>query len=193
MTRLALALLTAGLLAAAGCASTPHQHQHQAPAAATAEFNAQDVMFLQMMIPHHGQGVQLADLAARRATQPGVRTLAAAIKSTELTEVDTMKSWLTQWKQPLAMSGSMSGHTGMTATDQSFIDEVAKAGDQDFERRFLDLLSGHQGNAAEMAREEVKSGQSKQVKDFADRIDKSRTAQVKQLLTFTGELGTQSG
>jgi uncharacterized protein (DUF305 family) len=46
-----------------------------------ASFNTADVQFAQMMIPHHAQAVEMAALAATRAADPDLKTLAATMKS----------------------------------------------------------------------------------------------------------------
>ena len=76
-----------GLLLIAACGNTPP---------AGDPVNAEDVMFVQMMVQHHRQGVEIAGVAAGRATTQEVRTL-AAIESTQQDEVEMMLRWLHEW------------------------------------------------------------------------------------------------
>src|SRR5262245_14771662 len=80
------------------------------PAALTGSFNDADVTFAQNMIPHHQQAVQMAKMAARRASDPEVKQLAAQIKGAQDPEIQTMTGWLTAWSKPVMPSG---GHHGM--------------------------------------------------------------------------------
>ena len=81
--------------------SPPGASSSSAPAAPSASaqpsatFNDADVMFAQMMIPHHEQAVEMADLAATRASDPEVKELATKIKAAQDPEIQTMKGWLT--------------------------------------------------------------------------------------------------
>ncbi|HEU5111477.1 MAG TPA: DUF305 domain-containing protein, partial [Micromonosporaceae bacterium] len=102
MTRAVLGLIAAAVLLLAAC-SSPARPASFAPATNQSVqdgFNAGDVMFLQMMVPHHRQGLVIVGLAAGRATSPAVHTLAAAIETTQADELATMSDWLRQWWQP---------------------------------------------------------------------------------------------
>ncbi|MEY4313170.1 MAG: hypothetical protein RLZZ319_679, partial [Actinomycetota bacterium] len=98
---LALAsLLTVGL---AGCIILPGQTtdaQHgmmndgDADTDSVAAFDMNDVMFAQMMIPHHEQAVELATLAESNTTNPKILDLASRITSAQAPEIELMKGWL---------------------------------------------------------------------------------------------------
>jgi uncharacterized protein (DUF305 family) len=68
-----------------------------ASAGVSAEHNDADVMFAQMMIPHHRQAIGMAKMAPTRATDPQVKELAATIRAAQDPEIQTMASWLTAW------------------------------------------------------------------------------------------------
>jgi len=61
------------------------------------EFNDDDVMFAQGMIPHHAQAVEMASIALEpdRATSDQVRDLAQRIQSAQDPEIEQMTEWLT--------------------------------------------------------------------------------------------------
>jgi uncharacterized protein (DUF305 family) len=153
-------------------------------------FDTTDVMFQQMMIQHLGQGVEIVRLAKTRTVRPDVRVLANAIEVTQLSEVEVMKGSLTQWNQPVSVDTNPdlhAQHGGMRLTSADTITTLGKAPDGEFERQFLTLLTGHQHNAVEMARTEITGGANPQVKELADRIVRSRTAEISQLLAFLGK------
>jgi uncharacterized protein (DUF305 family) len=167
-----LALL--GLLLIAACGSSPPGGD---------PVNAEDVMFVQMMVQHHRQGIEIARVAADRATTPAVRTLAAAIASTQQSEVERMLRWLHAWEQPLtAPSGAHEHHGGMPETDRKQIAALRKT--KSFEHDFLNLLIAHQDDAVQMAVAEEAGGANGEVKTWAGQVEVSRKAQVKQMLTL---------
>lgn len=177
-------LVVAGLLALAGCGTGGATGETGKPPV----FNASDVMFLQMMLPHHEQGVQIAQLAKDHPARPAVKELAAAIEVTQESEISDMKHWLTDWHQPT--TGTMdpqahAAHGGMRMTDPDLVGALTKTSGPEFERKFLDVLTGHQHSAVELARTETTDGSNPQAKELANRIVESRTAEIKQLLTFT--------
>jgi uncharacterized protein (DUF305 family) len=144
-----------------------------------------DVMFLQMMIPHHQQGVEMVALAKDRARDDELRMLAAAIESTQASEADTMKGWLTSWGEPLtAPPDSHTGHGGMRRSDPEEVGRLRALRGEEFDRRLLNVMIAHQDDAVQMARWEAGSGANREVKDLADRIERSRTAQIGMMKKF---------
>ncbi|HEY0447657.1 DUF305 domain-containing protein [Actinophytocola sp.] len=147
-------------------------------------FNDTDVMFLQMLIPHHRQGVRMAELAETRATSAEVRDLATAVAVTQNDELADMKAWLRAWNQPLEADAdphAHAGHGGMHTTDPAVVESLATTPAARFDRTFLNLLTGHQHGAVELARLETGGGADPRAKDLAARIVRSRTAQVQQM------------
>jgi len=167
------------LLVLSGCAAQPDS--------TTLRGDPLDVMFLQMMIPHHEQGVSMAALAADRAADADVRMLAAAISSTQATEIGTMKGWLTSWGAPLtAPPDSHLDHGGMRRSDPEEIGRLSGLTGAEFDRRLLNVLIAHQDDAVQMARWEAGSGADQEVRDLAGRIEKSRVAQIEMMKGFLG-------
>jgi uncharacterized protein (DUF305 family) len=80
-----------------------------------------DLVFIDMMIPHHASAVAMAQVALSRAEHPEIRTLAEDIIASQSAEIEQMRSWRDQWhpdapampmmdmEQMLAMMGDMPG------------------------------------------------------------------------------------
>ncbi|WP_206784411.1 DUF305 domain-containing protein [Amycolatopsis sp. MtRt-6] len=152
---------------------------------ATREYNAADVMFLQMLIPLNRQGIEIVRLAAARPVPAELKELAAAIEVTQQTEIDDMRRWLRDWNQPETVSPQAhAGHGGMKMTAPDVVGALRTVPDSEFTRRFLDVLAGQQQGAVELARTEngPNGGVNAQARDLARRVIESRTAEVKQLL-----------
>jgi uncharacterized protein (DUF305 family) len=66
-----------------------------APAVPSASaFNNTDIMFVQLMPPHHDQGVAMSGpVLAKRGVHPQVAALVRDIKGAQLAEIDTMDGW----------------------------------------------------------------------------------------------------
>ncbi|MEV4580929.1 DUF305 domain-containing protein [Nonomuraea jabiensis] len=160
-----------------------------APAATTASaspaaaFNDADVMFAQMMIPHHQQAVEMADLAATRAADKEVKELAAKIKAAQDPEIQTMKGWLTAWGKPMPSEGMDHGMDhdmpGMMSEDDMKKLEAAKGGA--FDRQFAELMIAHHNGAIQMARTEQAQGSNAEAKELAKTIETAQQAEVAQL------------
>ncbi|WP_433380316.1 DUF305 domain-containing protein [Streptosporangium sp. CA-115845] len=176
----------------AGCGSTG---EHATPAAgrnalapavggtSTAAFNDADVLFAQMMIPHHRQAVEMADLAATRATDAQVRRLAATIKAAQEPEIATMTGWLKSWGRPEPSAGHGGDH-GMNHGEmpgmmsETYMARLRAASGKDFDRLFLTGMIAHHQGAVTMARQEIANGANPGAKALAERIATSQQAEI---------------
>ena len=120
-------LLLAGLIAAPSQALAPQSppiFQPGAPGAAAriitpgeavalsrSTFTDADVAFMQHMIVHHAQAVEMVGLLETRGASPAVKLLGRRIALSQQAEMDLMRDWLTQRGQPLEMAGM--DHSGM--------------------------------------------------------------------------------
>ncbi|WP_433243719.1 DUF305 domain-containing protein [Streptosporangium sp. CA-135522] len=202
------ALIVLGVLLLTGCGAHSIQELHddghaahgdghaahgaaRTPGTATGtgrDFNPTDVMFLQMMMAHNGQGVELARLAPNRPARTEVKTLAAAIATTQEVESASMSDRLIGWGQPpTAKPDEHAAHGGMPGASKAEIAAIADAAPADFEKKFLNMMIAQQDDAVQMARMELADGLSREVKALAARIEASRSAQIKQFLALLGQ------
>jgi uncharacterized protein (DUF305 family) len=182
----AVAVVPLASIAVAACTGSGMDHDSMSPTsvAAGSNFNPADVQFAQMMIVHHRQAVEMADLAGTRAADPEIKQLAAAIKAAQQPEIDTMSGWLTGWKQPTAQAGGhdmpgMSTMPGlMSETDMS---ALKAASGTDFDRQFARMMIAHHNGAIQMARDVQKNGTNPEVKRLAVMVEQAQTTEVGQL------------
>jgi len=99
-----------------------------------------------------------------------------------------MSARLRDWHQPAtAAVDAHSGHGGMPQTVDAEISALRKTIGPDFDRRFLNVMIAHQDDAIQLARVETATGSDPSAKALADRIDRSRSAQIRQMLDFLGQ------
>jgi uncharacterized protein (DUF305 family) len=109
-------------------------------------FSADDQMFAAMMIPHHEQAIEMADIALGKSTNPEILALANEIKAAQGPEIEQMKSWGS------SKSGSHAGHMmdeGMLTDDE--MAQLKGAGGAEFDRLFLEGMIKHHQGAIQMA------------------------------------------
>ncbi len=181
------AVLVAVTMAAGACGTAPDVGP-AVPAVAEVKaegaHNDTDVMYLQMMVAHHRQGLEMVRLAASGAQRPEIRVLARAVDATQSDELTLMTGWLTAWSAPETVDHAPSAHAdhgGLPATGPEEIAALRTAGGA-FDTTFLNLFVAHQHNAVEMAALETRKGANAEVKAFADRVRLSRTDQIRQML-----------
>lgn len=193
------AAVTAALVLAAcgGDDSTGDHGGHDKPAAGSpsgaqagqGDHNAADVAFAQGMIPHHRQAVEMADLAATRASSVQVKKLAEEIKQAQDPEIRTMSGWLRSWGEDVPQPGTdHSGHHGMPGmmTDADMA-KLEKASGKAFDTAFLELMIKHHEGAVDMAETEKSKGADKDAKALAGRIITSQSAEITRMNTLLGK------
>ena len=180
-----IAATTAVVLAACGGNSADHGSMGSSATPGTTGFNDADVNFVQMMIPHHEQAVEMAELAVGRANDPEIKEIAAQVMSAQEPEITTMTGWLTAWGKPATggheMPG-MSGTEGMPgmASEQEMA-QLENASGVDFDRMFARMMIAHHNGAIQMARDVSTQGINPDVKALASAIEQSQAAEVTQL------------
>ena len=171
----AAAALIAGL-ALSGCSM--NSAMNNPPAAnsqyAATDFSGYDIMFAQMMIPHHQQAVDMGTLAETRASSPEVKALAAQIKAEQAPEIAQMKTWLTNAGKSMDMGHEMT-MDGMLS-DAEFTALENSTGPE-FDQLYLQGMIGHHEGAIKMAQMVVDST-NLEAKALGDAVISSQTEQI---------------
>lgn len=155
--------------------------------------NAQDVSFAQGMIPHHQQALEMAGLAADRASSAQVKDLAARIEKAQDPEIKTMTGWLKGWGEdvPESMPGmDHSAHSGMAGMmDPGDMEKLEKASGKEFDTMFLTMMVEHHEGAVEMATTEKSKGEYTDAKSMADDIVTAQNAEIEEMNKLLGKKG----
>lgn len=153
--------------------------------------SAADVSFMQGMIMHHSQAVEMTALIPSHTENKEVRALGAKISSSQADEIRMMERWLAVRGQPtsMAMPGmpdmDMSGKPmapmpGMLTPAQ--MDALRKARGAEFDYLFLTGMIQHHGGALVMVKElfsTAGAGQDADIFDFATDVDNSQRAEIR--------------
>jgi uncharacterized protein (DUF305 family) len=169
--------------AAPSAAPTTAEPTVSAPGDDGAQHNDADIRFAQMMIPHHQQALDMAELAVQRAQRPEVKALAEQIRAAQNPEIDTLTDFLTAWdSQP--MEGGMTGmdHSGSSGMMvQGDMDALATASGAAFDTKFLEMMIVHHEGAIADAQRQVTDGANAQAKDLAAKIVSDQSAEVERM------------
>ncbi|WAT17384.1 DUF305 domain-containing protein [Aurantiacibacter sp. MUD11] len=118
-------------------------------------YSPADVSFMQGMIVHHQQAVDMAALVEDRTNTDEILAVAGRINASQEDEIEFMQGWLTDRNEPVAMAGmGHAGHSGMQgmATPEQ-MEELAAARGTAFDRLFLQLMVRHHQGAVTMVEE----------------------------------------
>jgi uncharacterized protein (DUF305 family) len=163
-----------------------------------------DAGFSRDMARHHLQGVEMANVALERSTDPEVRQLAFDISSTQTNQVGQMEGWLALWGVPPSGGDPMSwmtdgGHTGHAMVMDGLMpgmateDELAELrglSGTEFDVQFLRLMIRHHQGGREMAEYAAQHAGERVVANLARTIAETQTAET---TTMTAMLAARGG
>jgi uncharacterized protein (DUF305 family) len=152
-----------------------------------------DVEFMQGMIMHHSQAVEMTAMISSHTENKEVRALGAKISSSQADEMRMMERWLAARGQATSMempgTPGMPGMPGMLSSEQ--MEALRKARGAEFDRLFLSGMIQHHGGALVMVKDLFNSagaGQDAEIFDFATDVDNSQRAEIKIMQKFLEEL-----
>ena len=118
-------------------------------------FSPADVKFMQDMIVHHQQAVDLAALVEGRSNNSDIVAIAGRIDASQADEIAFMREWLAERGQPAAMQhhagmDHAAHHLMMGMATPAQVAELGTLESTAFDRLFLQLMVRHHGGAIDM-------------------------------------------
>jgi uncharacterized protein (DUF305 family) len=155
-----------------------------------------DTKFMQGMIMHHSQAVEMTALMPTRTHNKELLALGKRISISQTDEMKYMKQWLEERGKPIDMEHDMSHMNHMAGMDHSKMapmmmpgmltpeqmKALAKATGPTFDRLFLTGMIQHHTGALTMVRDLFNTpaaGQDGQLYDFSTDVDNTQTAEIK--------------
>jgi uncharacterized protein (DUF305 family) len=137
-------------------------------------FSSADLMFAQMMIPHHQQAVDMGTLAETRASDPAVKELAAKIKAEQAPEIAQMSAWLADANSSSGMDHNMAMGGMLSDSEMAALTDAEGAA---FDKLFLTAMIEHHKGAIQMAQMIIDSNNA-EAAALAKAITSSQTEQI---------------
>jgi uncharacterized protein (DUF305 family) len=165
-----------------------------------------DVQFMQGMIMHHAQAIEMTALIKSHTENKDLRSLGARISSSQSDEIKFMKRWLAARGEPISpampempgmdmsmdKSMDMSAHSmlmpGMLTPKQ--MEALKKAKGEDFDHLFLTGMIQHHNGALIMVKQlfdTAGAGQDAELFNFATDVDSGQRAEIRIMQTMLGE------
>jgi uncharacterized protein (DUF305 family) len=154
---------------------------------------AADIKFMQGMIGHHAQAVEMVDLLMKNSNNPSMKNLALRIKVSQDDEMNMMRRWLQD--HGAAVPGPHSHHEpggfmpGMLTSEE--MTQLGNAKGVEFDRLFLMGMIKHHGGAITMVEELFKSpgaGQEGGIFAFASDVDADQRMEIDRMGAMLKEL-----
>ncbi len=193
-----VAMLGAAVAGAAGCHSAaappgrpeppPLSPRPAAAPAAAPVYTRADVAFMQGMIGHHAQAIEMTALLDTRTSRPEMKLLAERIDVSQTDEIKMMKRWLEARSE--AVPDDHAHHSpgatlmpGMLTADE--MARLAAAKGADFDRLFLEAMIKHHEGALVMVAELFAApgaAQDSEIFDFAAHVDADQRMEIARMV-----------
>ena len=166
-----------------GCGSTKTSTSDDTSPVDTSvtQFNDADVMFAQMMIPHHEQAIEMSDIALDPTVGASdeVLSLARDIKAAQDPEIAQMTALLESWGQSTTMDSSMD-HSEMMS-GMLTVEEITTLGTLQgtaFDAAWIQAMIKHHEGAIQMAIDVQNDGINTDVQKLAATIIATQQAEI---------------
>jgi uncharacterized protein (DUF305 family) len=156
-----------------------------------------DVEFMQGMIMHHAQAVEMTALIDSHSQNKDLRSLGSRISRSQSDEIAFMKRWLITRGEPT--SHSMHSMPGMDMSSHQMLmpgmltekqmAALRKARGKEFDRLFLTGMIQHHNGALIMVKDlfdTAGAGQDAELFNFATDVDSGQRAEIKIMQTMLG-------
>ncbi|MEZ5289615.1 MAG: DUF305 domain-containing protein [Vicinamibacterales bacterium] len=150
-----------------------------------------DIKFMQGMIGHHAQALEMTALIPDRTARPEMKLLGQRISISQADEIEMMKTWLRRRGQEIPsehahhMPGGMM--PGMLTDEQ--MAELAAAKGEKFDELFLTGMIQHHEGALTMVDELFKTpgaGQEGDINAFAADVDSDQRMEINRMRALLG-------
>jgi uncharacterized protein (DUF305 family) len=197
MTRLLAIALSAVLLG-----TWPAAARAQQPAATeTARTNRADVAFMQGMIGHHAQALEMSALVAGRSANKQLPLLAERITVSQEDEIAIMRQWLTERGEAApaitasgdahSMHAQHAGHDMPGMLSPAQMDSLKTARGSAFDRLFLQYMIQHHEGALVMVAQLLASpaaARDPMIFQFASDVDTDQRAEIRRMRALLATL-----
>jgi uncharacterized protein (DUF305 family) len=161
-----------------------------------------DVKFMQGMIHHHSQAVEMVELLKTRTSSADMKLLGARIEISQRDEIKMMQHWLSVRGQEAPDPGAMHDMPGMSMPGMSTpmmpgmltpeqMSELAAAKGTAFDRLFLEGMIRHHGGALTMVHDLFATpgaGQDSEIFAFASDVDADQRMEIDRMSAMLKEL-----
>ena len=159
-------------------------------------FSPADVKFLQDMIVHHQQAVDLAALVEGRSNNSDIVAIAGRIDASQADEIAFMREWLAERGQPAAMQhhagmDHAAHHLMMGMATPAQMAELGTLESTAFDRLFLQLMVRHHGGAIDMVEtlhDQPGTAYDPMMFEFTNDLVKEQQAEIDRMNAILAEL-----
>ena len=162
------------LLLAVGVILIPNGANASTHAKSLQNLGMNEIMFAQMMIPHHEQAISMSETALKKSRNQAILKLSNQIKSLQGTEKSQLAYWLKATDSSMTMDHDMQ-MSGMLTTKELAL--LKRLNGTQFDRTFLQLMIKHHQGALEML-DLISDSKNAEAKALAKAIKSAQSKEI---------------
>ncbi len=164
-----------------------------------------DVAFMQRMLVHHAQAVEMVALMPERPSDQTVRRLGQRIAASQAAEMELMADWLTARGLPLTAADPHAGHAGHQGHGEMALmpgmltpaqmQALASATGTDFDRLFLTGMIQHHQGALDMVddlNDDPDAAEDPLLSGFAASVVADQSAEILRMQSLLSQTAIQT-
>ena len=152
-----------------------------------------DVRFMQGMIPHHRQALDMTALVRQNAGSEAVRQMALRMEISQRDEIAMISSWLRERGESIEMPGmGAMQHSMMRMLTPEQMRELSNSRGTEFDRLFLEGMIQHHLGALDMVTQLFNTSgaaQESTVFKFAEDVDADQLMEIERMQAILDQLG----
>ena len=152
-----------------------------------------DVRFMQGMIPHHRQALDMTALVRQHAGSEAVRQMALRMEISQRDEIAMISSWLRERGESIEMPGmGTMQHSMMRMLTPEQMRELSNSRGTEFDRLFLEGMIQHHLGALDMVTQLFNTSgaaQESTVFKFAEDVDADQLMEIERMQAILDQIG----
>ena len=172
------------LLLAVGVILAPNGANASTHAKSLQNLGMNEIMFAQMMIPHHEQAISMSETALKKSRNQAILKLSNQIKSLQGTEKSQLAYWLKATDSSMTMDHDMQ-MSGMLTTKE--LASLKRLTGTQFDRAFLQLMIKHHQGAIEML-DLISDSKNMEAKALAKAINSAQSKEITSMKLLLNKL-----
>jgi len=133
-----------------------------------------EIMFAQMMIPHHEQAISMSATALKKSRNQEILKLSRQIKSLQSSETSQLTYWLKATDSSMTMDHDMKMSGMLSAKELASLKRLTGT---EFDRTFLQLMIKHHQGALEML-DLISDSKNAEAKALAKAIKSAQSKEI---------------
>ncbi|MFO7793602.1 MAG: DUF305 domain-containing protein [Candidatus Nanohaloarchaea archaeon] len=146
------------------------------------DFNRNDVMFMNMMIVHHNQAIEMAELSENRTDNENILELSNNISEAQTRENEQMIEWM----QELGYNpGNHHPMAGMASQEE--MQQLRNSNGSEYNQLFAELMIEHHEGGITMAQNFYNSGENTELREMQGQMIDAQENEIERMRRWQEE------